>query len=171
MIRPEQLREALASVPAGVTIVTTRDAAGQLCGFTASSFVSVSMKPPLVLICLNKTSSTFGAFDAANSYSINILKASQRGLAAQFAGKGDRFKDVRVDLDASGTPVLPDSLVSIVCSPYSKHVAGDHLLLIGQVDELSTHPGDPLVHCARRFWGLRLPSPDMAPESASCFAA
>jgi flavin reductase (DIM6/NTAB) family NADH-FMN oxidoreductase RutF len=66
--------------------------------------------------------------------------------------------------------VLPDSLVSITCTPYSKHAAGDHLLLIGHVQQLRSQPGDPLVHCARKFWGLRLPTPDI-PSDALCFAA
>jgi flavin reductase (DIM6/NTAB) family NADH-FMN oxidoreductase RutF len=171
MIPANQLREALGTVPAGVTVVATRDQAGGLHGFTASSFVSVSLEPPLVLICLKRASSTYDAFAQASSYSINFLQGEQRSLATQFAAKGDRFKGVAIEFEPGGTPVLSASLVSMVCTPYSRQQAGDHLLLVGLVQDLRTAPGDPLIHCSREFWNLRLPSGNDAPVTAASAVA
>lgn len=135
-VEADVFREAMRRFASGVCIV----AAGQgdvRCGMTVSAFTSVSAEPPLVLVCLNRSSSAHGCLTNAARFSINILGAQQEEEAMLFAGQrglhgADRF-DERWQQDQAGAPVLTTAHHAIVCASETQHVSGTHTLLIGRV--------------------------------------
>src|SRR2546430_16328360 len=142
----------VAGVPVRVTVGPTIDAEGGRWGFSASSFSSVSLDPPLVLVCLDKKASTHGAFTAAGRFLVNVLAQEQAGIARVFATSGiDRFAAGEMEPCELGLPGLAEPCARVACSMYRVVDAGDHSILIGHVE--ATHVGDrlPLVYCDRTF--------------------
>ncbi len=159
-------REAMASFPSGATIVTTSDSAGRWWGFTASSFCSVSMDPPLVLTCLASTAECFPAFAAAARWNIHVLQHRHADLAMRFATRGvAKFDGAGFRPDADGLPFLADVSISLRCSAYSKVDGGDHLVLIGRVEEVGLGEEMPFVYFRRAFHSLRAGDEKAAGES------
>jgi flavin reductase ActVB len=150
-------REAMASFPSGATIVTTSDSDGHWWGFTASSFCSVSMDPPLVLTCLANTATCFPAFAATDRWNIHVLQHRHADLAIRFATRGvDKFDGAGFQPDTDGLPVLPDASITLRCAAYSKVEGGDHLVLIGRVEEATLGSETPFVYFRRKFHALAL---------------
>jgi flavin reductase ActVB len=150
-----EFREALAHFASGVTIITARNGSGPV-GFTASAFTSVSLVPPLVLVCIAHTASAHDAVVAAQSFGVSVLGEGQGWIAEQFARHGvDRFDGVplRVE-DSGGVPLIDGALVQLECRRHVTHTAGDHTILIGEVQRGVTRSGRPLVHFARRLGGF-----------------
>lgn len=151
----DKFREAMASFPSGATIVTTSDASGNWWGFTASSFCSVSLDPPLVLTCLANSAQCFPAFAAAEAWNIHILQHRHAGLAMRFASRGaDKFAGAGFQPDSRGVPVLRDASVVLRCVAYSKVEGGDHLVLLGLVEEAGLGGEAPFVYFRRKFHAL-----------------
>ncbi len=143
-----QFRDALGSFPTGVTVVTTIDSNGDARGFTANSFTSVSLDPPLVLVCLAKTAHSHEVFTQASVFSVNVLSDQQRAVSGLFASKApDKFHRVAWSLSHIRTPTIHESLASFHCHTEQQVDAGDHTILIGRVQSFSTHPGKPLGYC------------------------
>jgi flavin reductase ActVB len=126
-------REAMSMVAAPLAIVATRDADGTPWGFTASSVTSVSLDPPLLLVCISHTSSCHGAMARAEGFTVSFLSQRHRALARTFATSGaDRFAAGQFeDWDDSGQPYLPDARVSLCCVAADRTTAGDHDVLFG----------------------------------------
>jgi flavin reductase ActVB len=142
----------MASFPSGASIVTTRDAAGEWWGFTASSFCSVSLEPPLVLTCLARNAQCFPAFADADRWNIHVLQERHTELAVRFATRGvDKFEGGDFVADLYGVPVLPDASIVLQCSSYTKVEGGDHLVLMGLVEKADTGAEAPFVYFRRRF--------------------
>jgi len=149
------LRRAFGTFLTGVTIVTTRDAAGTPCGLTANSFTSVSLDPPLVLVCIGRGASNITAFEAADRFAVNILSGDQTEVATVFSTRDiDRFATVACREAATGAPVLADCLSWFDCSLHQRLVAGDHVILIGRVEDFEIRPREPLGFCRGRFVSL-----------------
>jgi flavin reductase (DIM6/NTAB) family NADH-FMN oxidoreductase RutF len=149
------LRRAFGTFLTGVTVVTTRDPDGTPRGMTANSFTSVSLDPPLVLVCIGKGSSNIAAFAAADRFAVNILGHAQSEVATVFSARGiDRFATVPHREAATGAPVLADCLSWFDCTLHQQVVAGDHLILIGRVEDFDAHPHEPLGFCRGRFVNL-----------------
>ncbi|AEV86963.1 flavin reductase [Actinoplanes sp. SE50] len=145
-------REAMASFPSGVTIVTTTDQDGHWCGFTATSFCSLSMDPPLVLVCLARTARCHPGFRTARSWVIHTLTPGQAGLAMRFADRtADKFGGGEFVANAQGHPVLPGACAIVECDAYSQHEAGDHTILIGRVTAARVQAAEPAVYFRRGF--------------------
>ncbi|MEM1314614.1 MAG: flavin reductase family protein [Pseudomonadota bacterium] len=141
-----RLRRALGRFATGVTVITTRGARGEPLGFTANSFNSVSLDPPLILWSLSRGSDRLGAYRGASAYAVNILTAAQEGLARQFASPvEDRFEGVEWEEGLEGAPVLPDALAVFECLHEAVYPAGDHELFIGRVEHVRERPGKPLT--------------------------
>ncbi|SDV51540.1 flavin reductase family protein [Chitinasiproducens palmae] len=151
----QTFRDALATFPSGVTIVSTTDAEGRHWGFTASSFSSVSMNPPLVLVCLANAAESHPAFLQASRFAINILSQDQKDVAMHFARKGvDKFgpHEFRYGTpDDPHPPMLAGSAASLLCSARDAHPAGDHTVLIGEVEAVELGNAPPLVYYNRGF--------------------
>jgi flavin reductase ActVB len=143
---------AMSRVPAPVTVVTTIDATGARSGFTGSAFSSLSLEPPLVLICLGKSASAYAAFMAADHFMINILSSEQSDVALRFAKSGvDRFATGDMQPCELGLPGLPSAAARVACTVHDILDGGDHSILVGRVEEAYTGSLPPLVHCDRSF--------------------
>jgi flavin reductase ActVB len=160
-------REAMSSFPSGATIVTTSDSDGRWWGFTASSFCSVSMDPPLVLTCLANTAQCFPAFAEAARWNIHVLQHRHADLAMRFATRGAaKFDGAGFQPDADGLPFLADVSISLRCATYSKVDGGDHLVLIGRVEEVALGEEMPFVYFRRKFHALPAVEEDAAGRAA-----
>jgi flavin reductase (DIM6/NTAB) family NADH-FMN oxidoreductase RutF len=163
MIPGSAFREALAHFASGVTIVAARGVGGPV-GFTATGFTSVSLAPPLILVCIGKTASAHEGVVGSDLFGVSVLGEDQRWIAEQFARSGvDRFAGVPSTLGpVAGAPLIAGALAHLECRPHARHDAGDHTLLIGQVLGASVIVGRPLLHFARRF-GAFAPGDQVGP--------
>ncbi len=150
------LRDALASFPSGVAIVTTTAADGRWWGFTASSFCSVSMHPPLVLVCLSTSAECYPAFEAAQEWLIQIVHHDHAELAGRFATRGaDKFGAGGFHTGGHGMPVLDDAIVTIHCRRHQLVPAGDHTILLGEVHStVADLSREPAIYFRRGFHRL-----------------
>jgi flavin reductase (DIM6/NTAB) family NADH-FMN oxidoreductase RutF len=130
-----QLRDAFGTFMTGVTVVTTMDAAQQPLGFTANSFSSVSLDPPLLLVSIAKSSSNYERFVNGNGFAINILSEHQKEVSNTFARPvDDRFATVAWQAGPNGAPILMGAAAWFDCSLHQVVDAGDHAILIGKVE-------------------------------------
>lgn len=150
---PADFRKAMGSFAAGVTVVTACHD-GRLVGTTVSAFSSVSMDPPLVMVCLKRDSRTLAALSQAKTFCVNILAQEQGDLAYRFAKSGadDRFALTAVEAGVCGAPLLAGSVAAVECQLHAAHDGGDHEILVGRVlrvvtDETKT----PLVYVRGAF--------------------
>ena len=128
------LRKTLGCFLTGVTVVTTVDSQGVKRGFTANSFTSVSLDPPLVLVCLAKTASSYAAFAGVERFAVNILADDQRTVSSAFASKqADKFAGVGLRPDPRPAPILEGVLAWLDCQVHQRVDAGDHVVLMGRV--------------------------------------
>ncbi len=156
------LRRALGQFATGVTVITAQGPAGPI-GFTASSFNSVSLDPPLILWCLAQNSERLAAYRAATGYAVNVLSADQSDVASRFASKtADRFAGVAWSEGRNGAPVLDGSLAVFECAHEAIHDAGDHQLFIGRVLSCRESGGAPLTYFGGGFGTL---ADEIAPEA------
>jgi flavin reductase ActVB len=149
-------RETMSRFASGVTIVTTVDEAGVSWGFTASAFCSLSMDPPLVLVCLDKRADCHPVFLRAERFAVSILRLHHRELAVRFATKGaDKFAGgLFRGFGAPPLPVVLDALGVVLCRTHARYDGGDHTILIGEVEEAVAGEGKPLVYHNRGFRSL-----------------
>jgi flavin reductase (DIM6/NTAB) family NADH-FMN oxidoreductase RutF len=160
-VAPDEFRHVMARFATGVTVVTCRQD-GFDHAMTANSFTSVSLDPPLVLVCVEDDSRFHDAITSVDTWSVNVLEESQRGRASWFATRGrpltgqfDSTPTHRSEL--TGALLLDGSLAVVECRTVAVHRAGDHDILIGEVLDLRLLDPDaaPLVYFAREFRSLR----------------
>ncbi|PZV39544.1 alpha/beta fold hydrolase [Mesorhizobium kowhaii] len=143
-----EFRRALGSFLTGVTIVTTIGAEGEPRGFTANSFTSVSLEPPLVLVCIAKKALGHSAFSTSKGFAINILSESQKAHSGIFASKAaDKFAAVAWQPGQTGNPLIDGSVAVFDCDMQQLVDAGDHSILIGRVRDFSHNGAQPLGYC------------------------
>lgn len=148
----QDLRRALGQYATGVTVVTARAVDGRRVAMTANSFSSVSLTPPLVLWCPAKSSPSTPAFQAATHFAVNVLAASQHHLALQFATPAnDKFADVPTREGIAGTPLIEGAVAQFQCRPVRCLDSGDHLVMIGQVEQYEALGGAPLIFHAGSY--------------------
>ncbi|GAB3861810.1 flavin reductase family protein [Micromonospora andamanensis] len=149
----QALREAFAHLPAAVTVVTTLTPDGPA-GMTASAVSSLSLDPPLLLICAANTSGTLARLRAHGRFAVNTLPAGHRTLAHTFANPephpGHRFTCVPYRI-VDAVPVLSDALTVFTCAVEQTHPGGDHTIVVGRITAVSHHPGQPLLWHARSY--------------------
>jgi flavin reductase (DIM6/NTAB) family NADH-FMN oxidoreductase RutF len=149
---PSDLRKALGCFVTGVTIVTTCDASGRPRGFTANSFTSVSLDPPIILVCLSRSASSHAAFAAAQSFAVNILSEDQRAISGRFASKlTEKFADIAWQVGDAGNPILCESAAWFECLKHDEVEAGDHLVMFGRVVGFDHSPRPPLGYHAGTY--------------------
>ena len=138
MTAPE-LKKAFGKFLTGVTVVTTVNDAGQRFGFTANSFTSVSMDPPMILVCPGKFLSSFEEFRTCNRFVVNILSEGQEEVSNTFASyKGDRFSQVEWHPCPNDGAVITNSAAWFSCVTHAAIPAGDHVVLMGNVEHFNT---------------------------------
>ncbi|MFQ3664816.1 MAG: flavin reductase family protein [Sphingomonadaceae bacterium] len=138
------LRDAFGCFATGVTIVTSIDARGRRVGFTANSFTSVSLEPPLLLVCPARDASSLPVIRSSGHFGVSVLAASQRELAERFARRGvDRFASGSWVEAESGVPLLEGASANFACTLLQETEAGDHVVLIGRIDSFRAAPERP----------------------------
>lgn len=147
VIDPREFRSALGAFVTGVTVVTSTFE-GKPVGFTANSFSSVSLDPPLISVCIGKSSSNFAAFDRAGAFNVSVLSESQRHVSQAFSAKGvDRFSMASWRAGSLGHPIIQDSAAWFECTLHQRVDAGDHYILIGRVESFGHTTNSPLGYC------------------------
>jgi len=147
------LRDALGCFATGVTVVTCFDREGRPFGLTANSFTSVSLDPPLLLVCIHKEANCAGALGAAEHFAVNVLQTEQQPASIRFSTRQeDRFGVNDWRKGEYGAPVLTESLGVFECERHALHDGGDHSILVGRVLRASFDPAlDPLLYFRGRY--------------------
>ena len=158
MLAHKLFKQALSCFPTGVTLVTTTDSDERNWGFTASAFSSLSLDPPLVLVCLSKAADCCSAFTNAQKFGVSILRREHEALARRFATKGhDKFAGEEFSKGDLGVPVLPDALAVLECTTDALVPAGDHTILIGLVQHVRVQDGHAAIYFKGDFHSLPQP--------------
>lgn len=141
MVDPTAFRQALGHFLTGVTIVTTTAPAGEPVGMTANAFTSVSLHPPLVMVCLARSAASLPAMEQAERFAVHILHGGQHELSSRFARSAssgeDKFAGVAWHRSEHGVPVLDESLAHLECTTTQRIELGDHVGYVGHVDAAS----------------------------------
>ncbi len=155
-----EFRDILGSFMTGVTVVATRNEAGEAFAFTANSFTSVSLSPPLILVCIAKSAASFDAFCNTTTFSVNILGDWQRSEANIFASRGAEKSSALAGLERGYPPIIEASLAVLLCAREQVIDAGDHIILIGRVQQFKASLGEPLGYYRGSYvaFGLALQS-------------
>jgi flavin reductase (DIM6/NTAB) family NADH-FMN oxidoreductase RutF len=151
----DEFRRACGRFATGVSIASVMDYAGTPHGLTVSSFTSVSLEPPLVLICLGHEVTNIEEFRRAPYFGISVLGEEQRPISERFAQKGhDRFDGVGWRRGETGVPLLTAALATMECAAHQRFSVGDHDIFVGQLVNTSVREGAPLIYYASRYGKL-----------------
>ena len=157
-ISSDSFRSASGLWATGVSIVTTADGAGKGYGLTMNAVSSLSLDPPLFLVCLDHKSETLGPMKESQAFCINVLTSEQEDLSNRFAKKGpDKFDGVEWSAAATGAPVIANTLVSIDCAVTQILAGGDHSIVCGEVKYIATNASEgvqPLLFFKGRYAAL-----------------
>ena len=150
---PRTLRDALGCFATGVTVVTCLGAEGEPAGLTVNSFTSVSLDPPLLLVCIAKEAASAAALTSASNFAVNVLQTGQQPASIRFSTRDqDRFGATPWSCGEAGAPILKDSLGVFECERHAVHDGGDHHILIGRVVKASFDASlDPLLFFRGRY--------------------
>lgn len=144
----DTFRSVLGRFASGITVVTSVDASGDDCGMTVSAFCSVSLAPPLILVCVDHVASMHDMLVRASHFAVNILAAHQEPMSRRFSGPDEhkRFDGVGYARGLTGVALLDDALAHIECRRIAQHDAGDHTIIIGEVETAAAHSHRPLLY-------------------------
>lgn len=162
-IDPEIFKAAMGSFAAGVTIITTIDPDGTPQAVTATAFSSVSMDPPLCLVCIDRRARTYRPLLLNGRFAVNILRAEQEWLSARFASSvADRFAEVAwIPGEITGCPLLEDALAWMECEVVEVHSGGDHDIFLGRPAAVEVSDGSPLVYWRGSYSSLPPPPEEL----------
>jgi flavin reductase (DIM6/NTAB) family NADH-FMN oxidoreductase RutF len=147
-----EFRQACGRFATGITIASVLDETGTPHGLTVNSFSSVSLDPPLVLVCLGHVVTAIEIFRAARHFGLNVLAANQRELSQRFATKDcDKFDGLSWHRGTTGVPLLPHTLAEIECAVERIVPAGDHDIFIAEMVHVRLHEGEPLIYFGGRY--------------------
>jgi flavin reductase (DIM6/NTAB) family NADH-FMN oxidoreductase RutF len=146
-------RSACGLFASGVTVVTRLLPGNSPYGMTVSSFTSVSLQPPLILVCIDRAARFLDGLSADEPFAVNVLSERQQQMAARFASRDeeDRFTGVDWTPGWNAVPLLADVLATFACSLHQTFPGGDHLILVGHVRNIQRHKGSPLIWCDRGY--------------------
>lgn len=157
MIGADDFRRALGHFVSGVTIVATFDNDSRPTGLTASAFTSVSLDPPLILVCVHRKSQSYRSFRDGGRFAVNILRSDQEQLSRRFASAHlDRFDGVPYRRgEQIDVPLIDGALAQIECETTCTHVEGDHTIFVGRVARAYVGSGRPLLYFRGRYSRLQ----------------
>jgi flavin reductase (DIM6/NTAB) family NADH-FMN oxidoreductase RutF len=148
----------MARLPAGVVVISARVGDGYR-GLTASSLVSISLEPPMVLVGLEHESATRAAVVESKAFNVSVLTASQEFIADRLAGRAPavdlKWQSIPHRLGTNGIPLIEGSVAWLECRLVQVHPTGDHDVCVGEVEAAIAGSGDPLILWDRQFWTLR----------------
>ena len=147
-IDPDSFRSVLGRFASGITVVTTLDAEERDVGMTVSAFCSVSLKPPLIQVCVDREASLYAALAQSTRFGVSILAAEQEALSRRFATADStrRFDGIGYRRGESGVVLLDDALAPLECRIVASHEAGDHSMFIGEVESATARSTRPLLY-------------------------
>jgi flavin reductase (DIM6/NTAB) family NADH-FMN oxidoreductase RutF len=157
-LQDQDFRDVIARLPAGVVVVSARLETGYR-GLTASSLVSISADPPMVLVGLEREATTRAAVIEGKAFNVSVLSRAQEFIAERFAGRAPAvdaaWREIPHRLGTNGIPLIEGCTAWLECSLVAVHEAGDHDIVIGRVEVAVQGAGDPLILWDRSFWTLR----------------
>jgi flavin reductase (DIM6/NTAB) family NADH-FMN oxidoreductase RutF len=157
VVSSEVFRRACSRFATGVAVAGAIDAKGVPHGLTVNSFSSVSLDPPLILICLGHAIAAIDVFRQSRHFGLSVLRADQRELSERFATRlDDRFESLAWRRGGTGVPLLDGALATIECQTVHQVTAGDHDVFIGEMLCASAHDGDPLIYFASDYGRLAI---------------
>lgn len=140
-------RLVLSQFATGVTVVLTRDAAGAPAGLTVNAFTSVSLHPPMVLVCVSHRSDAHDALKESGIFGVSVLGADQADVSRRFAWRGpEKFEGFVLEHGETGALLVPGAVAQLECALAAAHTAGDHTICVGEVKVLRASPGPPLLY-------------------------
>jgi len=158
LVTPDEFRAALGRFASGVTVITVETAEGGVHGMAANAFCSVSLQPPLVLVCIDHLAETYLRIRERGEFGVSVLKEHQEAWSEFFADpernpdSGHRL-GIRYRKMKSGTRVLENALANLDCRVVAAHPAGDHTIFVGEVREIILGEGPPLLYFRGRYGG------------------
>jgi flavin reductase (DIM6/NTAB) family NADH-FMN oxidoreductase RutF len=151
-IEPVSFKRAMAQFATGITVVTTRTAAGRPLGLTVNSFCSVSLEPALVLVCIEHRSEAHAGFRESRVFAVSVLNEEQESWSRRFAQGGpSKFDGVAFATGREGLLLVPDALAHLECRVVAAPEGGDHTVYVGEVLALDVRPGRPLLYHGSRY--------------------
>jgi flavin reductase (DIM6/NTAB) family NADH-FMN oxidoreductase RutF len=146
-IEKAEFRQALGHFASAVTVVTTKLADGEATGITVTAFSSLSLSPPLVLVCIDHRARLHDQLPVGGCFAVNILAENQEAISRRFASsEPDRFRDVGHTTGATGCPLIQDAIAAIECKIVERLPGGDHTIVVGEVEAATIHEGKPLLY-------------------------
>jgi flavin reductase (DIM6/NTAB) family NADH-FMN oxidoreductase RutF len=159
VIAADDFRRVLGHFATGVTILTTCDSDARATGLTASAFSSVSLDPPLVLICVDHKSQSYPALKERGCFAVNILSVDQQAISRRCASSRlDKFDGVPHTISDLGLPLIEGAIAHLECTTVSTHVEGDHTIFVGRVERARVGTGEPLLYFRGQYQQLANPS-------------
>lgn len=156
-VSSDEFRRACGRFATGVAVASVVDEKGTAHGLTVSSFTSVSLHPPLVLICVGHDVTVIELFHRASHFGVNFLRAQDRDISQRFATKGlDKFDGVAWRLGRTGVPLIDCALGVMECETFQRISSGDHDILVGRVVATHVEEGSPLIYYGSRYRTLAL---------------
>lgn len=151
LVDQNQFKHVIGHFASGVSVITVRNKEIDF-GITASAVSSVSVEPPMLLVCVNKSTGTCHAISDTGSFTVNIVNETQKELALQFArANSDKFRGVDFSYGELGNPVLHDTLAYLECRVVEEVTGGTHSIFLGEVQNAHAASGDPLVYYRGKF--------------------
>ncbi len=152
MLDPKELRRVMGHFATGVTIVTTKSGDGTPYGLTATAFTSLSLDPPLCIVCVDRRAESFAHFYDSKVFTVNVLVREQEDLSNRFAKSGgDKFSGVPTVPGRHGAPLIAGALAHLECRITDTLEGGDHVIHVGRVEHVHTAPGEPLLYFQGRY--------------------
>ena len=147
-IDEQGFKQALSQFASGVTVVTARSPDGQPLGLTVSSFCSVSLQPPMILVCIDNRSDAHRGLAPGSRFGVSILREGQEDVSQLFAWGGpEKFERANTAAgDAPGLRLVDGALAHLVCRSAHAHSAGDHVIYVAVVESAPVHQGHPLLY-------------------------
>ncbi len=148
---PFEFRKALGHFTTGVTVITVEREPGKIHGMTANSFTSVSLDPMLILVCVDKSAKMLHLLEKKKRFGISILKAGQEAISEYFAKRehsveAEQRLGIHFRPTPSGASVIDGTLLQMSCNVIASHIAGDHTIFVGEVEDAEVHEGEPLLY-------------------------
>jgi flavin reductase (DIM6/NTAB) family NADH-FMN oxidoreductase RutF len=142
-----EFRRALGHFAAGVTVVTARFDDGQIDGITVTAFTSLSLDPPLVLVCIDHRARIHAKLKTGGNFAVNMLRDDQELVSRRFASHDeDRFHEIGYKPGLSGAPLITDAIATVECRIVDLLPGGDHTIVVGEVEATSVQEGKPLLY-------------------------
>ena len=146
-VTSDEFRSALSRFPSGITVVTTRDSEGRFHGITVSAFCSLSLEPPRVLVCIEKTTGSHEALLESQAFIVNMLNSDQREMSERFASIiENKFDGMDLVTGLDGIPLLLGCIANLECRVTNSFDGGDHSIFVGEIEKAAVHDGDPILY-------------------------